>query len=122
MKFKSKAYIVLQEDLSSEEENALGQAVVDALPPVAPPRAFVTELGRNLVAEARRRQETEQQRHHVARTVGLVGGGVLSVVGGFAIWFFMHRHQKDNGAKIGDGVKISTPPPTPAAVAHAGRA
>lgn len=116
MRLKSKAYIVLQEDLSSEEEEALGQAVADVLPPVAPPRAFVNELGRNLVAEARRRQDTEQQRHHVARTVGIVGGGVLSVVGGVAIWLFVQRHQKDNG------VKIAAPAPAPTAVAHAGRA
>lgn len=116
MRLKSKAYIVLQEDLSSEEEEALGQAVADVLPPVAPPRAFVNELGRNLVAEARRRQDTEQQRHHVVRTVGIVGGGVLSVVGGVAIWLFVQRHQKDNG------VKIAAPAPAPTAVAHAGRA
>lgn len=115
MRFKSKAYIVLQEDMSPEAEEALGQAVVDALPPVLPPRAFVNELGCNLVAEARRRQDTEQQRHHVARTVGIVGGGVLSVVGGFAIWFFVQRHQKD------DGVKIDSPVPVSPIVAHAGR-
>lgn len=100
MRSKSKAYIVLQENFSSEEEAALGR-VVDAWPSPPPPRAFVDELGRNLVAEARRRQDMAQQRHQVARTVGLVGGGVLSVVGGFAIWFFVQRHQKQNGLKLG---------------------
>ena len=114
MRLKSKPYIVLQEDMSSEEAEVLGQAVAEVLPRVPPQRAFVTELGRNLVAEARRRQETEQQRHNVARTVGLVGGGVLSVVGGVVIWFFVQR-QKDNGAKIG------TPAATSQVVAHAGR-
>ena len=109
MRSKSKAYIVLQENISSEEEAALKQAVKDALPVVFPSRAFVAELGRNLVAEARQRQDTEQQRHQVARTVGIVGGGVLSVVGGFAIWFFMQRHQKHNGVNIDGPVRAASP-------------
>jgi hypothetical protein len=112
---KSKAYIVLQESISVDEEEALKQAAVNALSPVSPPHAFVEDLGRNLIAEARRRQDTQQQRHHVARTVGIVGGGVLSVVSGFAIWFFVQRHQKQNGVKM-------EPPSTPSPMAmHAGQ-
>lgn len=115
---KSKAYIVLQESLSVDEENALQRAVVKALPPVFPPQAFVEDLGRNLIAEARRRQDTQQQRHHVARAVGIVGGGVLSVVGGFAIWFFVQRHQRH---QRDNGTKMAKSPPAASVAMHAGQ-
>jgi len=104
MKSKSQRYIVLQENIPAEEEQALGQVVVRTMPPVAPPTAFVEQLGSDLVAEARRHYDVEQRRHQVTRTVGWVGGGVLSVVGGVALWMFVQRKR---------GVTPSVPsPPT----------
>ncbi|MBN2392700.1 MAG: hypothetical protein JXR84_18360 [Anaerolineae bacterium] len=93
MKSRAHHYIVLQENLPAEEEQALGQAVADAMPPVATPAAFVEQLGRDLVAEARRHYDVTQRRHRVTRTVGLVGGGVLSVVGVVALWLFVQRKR-----------------------------
>ena len=50
MRSRSNAYIVLQENLSADEEMALQQAVADALPLIPPSHAFVEDLGRDLVA------------------------------------------------------------------------
>ena len=94
MKSRAQRYIVLQENIPAEEEQALGQVVVHTMPPVAPPAAFVEQLGSDLVAEARRHYDVEQRRHHLTRTVGWVGGGVLSVVGGVALWLFVQRKRE----------------------------
>jgi hypothetical protein len=93
MKSRAHHYIVLQENLPAEEEQALGQVVARAMPPVAPPVAFVEQLGSDLVAEARRHYDVEERRHRVTRTVGWVGGGVLSVVGGVALWLLVQRKR-----------------------------
>jgi len=93
MKSKAQAYIVLQESVPAEKEHVLEQVVVHALPPVAPPATFVEQLGSDLVAEARRHYDVEQRRHRVTRTVGWLGGGVLSVVGGVALWLFVQRKR-----------------------------
>jgi hypothetical protein len=93
MKSRAHHYIVLQEHIPAEEEQALGQIVARAIPPVAPPAVFVEQLGRDLVAEACRHYDVEQRRHRVTRTVGLVGGGVLSVVGGVALWLLVQRKR-----------------------------
>ena len=93
MKSRAHRYIVLQENIPAEEEQALGQMVTRAIPPVAPSAPFVEQLGRDLVAEARRHYDVTQRRHRVTRTVGLVGGGVLSVVGGVALWLFVQRKR-----------------------------
>jgi hypothetical protein len=93
MKSRAQRYIVLQESMPAEEEQVVGQVVVRTLPPVAPPAAFVEQLGSDLVAEARRHYDVEQRRHRVTRTVGWVGGGVLSVVGGVALWMFVQRKR-----------------------------
>ncbi|MGC9393548.1 MAG: hypothetical protein ACP5J4_01690 [Anaerolineae bacterium] len=93
MKSRAHRYIVLQENLPAEEEQALGQLVTRAMPPVAPSDAFVEQLGSDLVAEARRHYDVEQHRHRVTRTVGLVGGGVLSIVGGVALWLLVQRKR-----------------------------
>ena len=106
MKSKSQHYIVLQENIPAEEEQALGRVVVYTMPPVTPPAAFVEQLGSDLVAEARRHYDVEQRRHQVTRTVGWVGGGVLSVMGGVALWLFVQRKR---------AVAPGAPPP-PAAV------
>lgn len=94
MKSKSQHYIVLQENIPAEEEQALGRGVAHAMPPVAPPAAFVEQLGSDLVAEARRHYDVEQRHHQVTRTVGWVGGGVLSVMGGVALWLFVQRRRE----------------------------
>lgn len=95
MKSRAHQYIVLQENIPAEEEQALGQYVARVMPPVVPAAAFVEQLGSDLVAEARRHYDVEQRRHRVTRTVGLVGGGVLSVVGGVALWWFVQRKRAD---------------------------
>jgi len=102
MKSRAHRYIVLQESIPAEEEQVLGQVVAHAMPSVAPPAAFVEQLGDDLVAEARRHYDVEQRRHRVTRTVGWVGGGVLSVVGGVALWFFVQR--KRGGVEGAPGV------------------
>jgi hypothetical protein len=93
MKSRAHHYIVLQENIPAEEEQALGQMVARAMPPVAPPATFVEQLRRDLVAEACCHYDVEQRRHRMTRAVGLVGGGVLSVVGGVALWLFVQRKR-----------------------------
>ena len=95
MKSRAHHYIVLQENIPAEEEQALGQIVARAMPPIVPPAAFIEQLGSDLVAEARRHYDVEQRRHRVTRTVGWVGGGVLSVVGGVALWWLVQRKRAE---------------------------
>jgi len=111
MNSRAHRYIVLQENIPAEEEEALGQIVARAMPPVAPSADFVAQLGSDLVAEARRHCDVVQRRHQVTRTVSLVGGGVLSVVGGAALWWFVQRKRA--------GTTSVSPPPAAAYPAQA---
>jgi hypothetical protein len=88
---RAKSYVVIQENVPPREERAIERAVVTVLPPVQPSQAFVQQLGADLLEEARRQREAEQQSNQTLRIFGMVGGGLLSVIGGMALWLLTHR-------------------------------
>ncbi len=90
MKWWSETRNLILQDLPSSEEEALGRAVRAALPYAAPSRRFVEALHRGLVAEAAHQQGAERQ---FLRTLGFLGGGLLSIVGGVAIWALWQRRH-----------------------------
>ncbi|MGC9520441.1 MAG: hypothetical protein ACP5HG_00995 [Anaerolineae bacterium] len=91
----SEKYAVLQEHIPLHEQEAIERAVVTVMPPVKPSQAFVNRLGRDLVEEARRQHETNQERAKQAfRLFGFLSGGLFSLVGGIVIWLLLHRESK----------------------------
>lgn len=86
-----KKYILLEQTLPPRDEAALRQAVAAALPAARPSAAFADALERDLLAEAARQYDAQKNLHAVTRTAGIVGGGVLSVVGGILLW---RLHQR----------------------------
>lgn len=91
---RNKAYVVIQEHVHRREERAIERAVVTVLPPVQPSKLFVEQLGADLLEESRRQREAEQNASNALRIFGVVGGGLLSVVGGMVIWLLTH-HPRD---------------------------
>ena len=83
-------YVVLQEMLPLQERTAVEDALQEALMPVAPSRAYVTRLGQDLKAAARTRQAAKQE----WLPLGVVGGGLLSMVGGLIVWLLVQRKKQ----------------------------
>jgi len=97
----TKKYVVLQEHVPLREQHAIERAVVSVLAPVHPTRAFVEQLNQDLVAEAWRQYETRAAKtNQTLSFLGLFGGGVLSVVGGIAIWLLVQREHEKTGADL----------------------
>ena len=92
----TRKYVVLQDHVPLREQRAIKRAVVSVLPPLHPTRAFVEQLNQDLVAEAWRQYETRAVKtNQTLSFLGLFSGGVLSVVGGIAIWLLVQReHEK----------------------------
>ncbi len=90
----SERYVVLQDFVPEEEQRAIAQAIVAAVPSERPSQDFVYRLEQDLLAEARHR--TTAHRQGVVRTahvLGWVGGGALSVVTGLLIWLLVQKNQ-----------------------------
>jgi len=105
----AKRYVVLQEYIPPREQRAIRRAVVRVWPRVRPGRAFVEQLNRDLVMEAQRQYGARHTRGDKTLSfLGLFSGGVLSVVGGLAIWLLV---QKDH-EKTGTDVALSSGPHT----------
>lgn len=90
---RARSYVVIQEHIPPREEKAIERAVVTVLPPVQPSEVFVQQLGADLLDEARRQRIAEEHANQALRIFGVVGGGLLSVVGGMAIWLLTHRSK-----------------------------
>lgn len=86
-------YVVLQEMLPPQEQTAVEQALQEALTPAAPSRAYVTRLGQDLKAAARSKQATKRDWLSLL-SLGVVGGGLLSLVGGLIVWLLMQRKKQ----------------------------
>jgi hypothetical protein len=103
----SEKYVILQDTVSSAEQRVIERAVVAVLPPVQPSPAFVAQLGHDLIAEARQRQQARpEQARRFLQFLGILSGGIFSVLGGITIWLLLDRSQQRNSADL----KI---PPTP---------
>ncbi len=85
-------YITLQDSLSEQEQAQLAQAITAALPPQQPSEAFVRELERRLLLAARRQAAMTVARHEQPR-LGIIGGGMISVVGGLAVWLYLNARK-----------------------------
>jgi hypothetical protein len=83
-------YVVLQEMMPPQERTAVEDALQEALMPVAPSRAYVTRVGQDLKAAARTRQAAKQE----WLPLGVVGGGLLSLVGGLIVWLLVQRKKQ----------------------------
>lgn len=103
----SERYVILQDTVPLPEQQAIELAVVDVLPPVRPSQAFVDQLGRDLIAEARQRQSARpEQVERFLQFLGFVSGGIFSLLGGIAIWLLIERNQNQQGRDI----NFSSPP------------
>lgn len=90
----SEKYVVLQDAVPLSEQRAIGRAVVDVLPPVRPSQAFVTQLSRDLVAEARRQKIAHPEKtNQLLQILGYVSGGIFSMLGGIVIWLLIQRNH-----------------------------
>lgn len=97
----ARKYVVLQDYVPLREQRAIERAVVSALPPVHPTRAFVERLNQDLVADARQQYETRAAKtNQTLNLLGLFSGGVLSVVGGIAIWLLVQREHEEIGTDL----------------------
>jgi hypothetical protein len=94
-------YVVLQDLVPVAEQRAIAKAVVAVMPSERPAPAFVDQLSRDLLTEARqlasvRRQGTGQARH----VLGWVTGGMLSVVTGVLIWLLVQRNHEERPPEL----------------------
>ena len=86
-------YVVLQEDMPVREQRAMERAVVTVLSPVEPSRMFVHQLAYDLVEEAKHKDDDRQQ-IYATRILGLIGGGLLSIVGGLVVWILVRSRER----------------------------
>ena len=85
-------YVMLQDLIAIEDQQAIGQAVVQVMPTAAPSQHFVNQLSENLLAEARRQQAIRQKNTgRLLKLFGFLGGGLIPVVGGIVVWLLVHR-------------------------------
>lgn len=97
----TKRYVTLQDYVPLREQRAIGRAIVSVLPSVEPSRAFVEQLNRDLVAQARRQYGTRTTKtNQTLNFLGLFSGGVLSVVGGLTIWLLVQRDHEKHGTTV----------------------
>ena len=91
MKFNvGSEYITLNEEstepVSAVEEELVAEAVRKVWPPLTPSADFVASLEVELLETAAHQQETQHRVRQVASLLGILGGGILSLVGGVLLW------------------------------------
>jgi hypothetical protein len=99
-------YIILQDLIPVEEQWAIERAVIQVLPMVKPSQHFVAQLSEDLLAEAMRqsagvRQQATRQRNtaQLLKLLGLLGGGLISVIGGMSIWLLVRRSDEEKSLR-----------------------
>jgi hypothetical protein len=92
-------YIILGESFLPREKQALEHSISVALVPASPSEFFVSDLEQQLIDEAKRHQQDQQALLQGLRVVGLIGGGLLSVVGGVLMWLLWRKHQPQDSEK-----------------------
>ena len=78
-------------ELALEEERRIAETAAQFMIPTAPTSQFVSRLGQQLADAARREIESRHRREQGLRIAGIVGGGVLSVAGGVALWLLLRK-------------------------------
>jgi hypothetical protein len=80
-------------------ETALAAALTPALSSAKPSEAFIANLGRKLADTARCEAQEQKLREERLRVAGVVGG-VVSLVGGLAVWLLWRQHRKPQSAAV----------------------
>ena len=97
----SEKYVVLQEAVPFLEQQTIGRAVAVVLPVIRPSQAFVTQLSRDLVAEARSQHMAHPKKvNRLLQVLGFVSGGIFSMLGGIAIWLLIQRNHDRRGSDL----------------------
>ena len=97
----SEKYVVLQDHVPVGEQRAIARAVVTVMPSEKPSQAFVDQLSRDLMAEARQQEAARhQQVNQTMRLFGFLGGGLLSVVTGILIWLLVRHDHDEAGSEL----------------------
>lgn len=94
MTFFRKTYIPLDQKISPQEQKLLEKSLRETLLLTAPPENFVIELEDALLAEAQRQHRQQTHLWQGLGIAGLIGGGLLSIVGG--IWVWLHWQDRQN--------------------------
>ena len=96
----SEKYVVLQDHVPVDEQQAIARAVVRVMPHEEPSQSFVNQLSHDLIAEARRLHAIRQKNtSQTLRLFGVLGGGLVSVLGGILIWLLVsHNHNGEGRA------------------------
>jgi len=93
MTFLRKTYIPLGQKISPHEQKLLEKSLQETLMLTAPPEDFVFELEDALRAEAQRQQRQQTHLWQGLGIAGLIGGGLLSIVGGVWVWLRWQERQ-----------------------------
>lgn len=97
MAYHKKTYIRLGQRVSFQEQAVLERNIPAVLTPVRPVETFVSDLERELITAAQRQQREQVQFWRGVRTLGMIGGGLLSVVGGVFMWVVWRQHPGSDG-------------------------
>ena len=105
----------IEEALAPKEQRALEHSIAEVMALVhEPPEQFVEELEKDLILEA----ERQHAKQKLLQTLGIVGGGVLTIVAG-VVGFVLLRRQHVEKASEAEDVEVKEsatrePVPVPA--------
>ena len=86
MTYFRKTYIRLGQRVSPHDQQILERAIRNVLATIPPTECFVSELERELIAEAQHQQQDRAHLGQWLRVAGFIGGGLLSIAGGVWMW------------------------------------
>lgn len=96
MVYFRKTYIQLGQNIPLYERKTLEHSISTALRPAMPNATFVSELEQELIAKAERHYRNQVNALQGLRVIGLIGGGVLSIVGGVLMVVLWRQRQTEN--------------------------
>jgi hypothetical protein len=96
MAYFRKTYIQLGQNIPTYERQNLERSISAALKPAMPNATFVSELEHELIAEAERHYKNQVNAMQGLRVVGLIGGGLLSIVGGVLMVLLWQQRKTEN--------------------------
>lgn len=107
MSYFRKAYIPLAQRVSPQEQRTLERSICETLATTAPAETFVAELEQGLLTEARRQYHYPLYSWRWLGVAGLVGGGLLSIVGGMWMWLHWRERHSALAAPVAAGTLAS---------------